>query len=336
MYDLIYITNIPSFYKINLFNRVAAQRKLLVIFTHDKSSHRNNDFYKGDRNFEFVSIADKSLPGKILFLYKLLHTTRYQQLIIGGWDQLVLWFAAFISPRKMNSLVVESSIFESSTSGYKGLIKRQFISRTSKAYVSGKSQAALAKALGFIGQLIVTKGVGIFNVRPQPAYKASLSVKNFIYVGRLSPEKNLQFLIETFNQIPELTLNIIGFGPQEIFLKSIAKSNINFHGAIPNSELFQYYQLNDVFILPSVSEPWGMVVEEAFNNGLPVIVSDKVGCAEEIVNESNGIIFRISEPDGLHKALQKIREIDYYNFLKMNVSNMDFERIAIEQVNCYL
>ncbi|MFK2244630.1 glycosyltransferase [Bacteroides fragilis] len=41
----------------------------------------------------------------------------------------------------------------------------------------------------------------------------------FLYVGRLSEEKNLQYLIETFNSLPSLQLTIIGFGPQEIYLK---------------------------------------------------------------------------------------------------------------------
>ncbi|MBA4411629.1 MAG: hypothetical protein C0397_19715, partial [Odoribacter sp.] len=296
MYNLIYITNLPSFYKINLFNRIGKHRKLLVVFTHEKSVQRNADFYKGEREFEFISIANKSTIGKIGFIFNLLKNKPYQHLIIAGWDQLVLWLAAFISPRNKNGVVVESSILESKTTGIRGLVKKIFLSHISKAYVSGKSQADLCTALGFKDQLIITKGVGIFNIKPQPNFKASTSVKNFIYVGRLSPEKNLLFLIETFNLFPELILNVVGFGPQEIFLKSIAKQNIIFHGAVPNNELYKFYLQNDVFVLPSTSETWGMVVEEAFNNGLPVIVSDKVGCAEEIINDSNGIIFKLSEP----------------------------------------
>jgi len=336
MYDTIFITNLPSFYKINLFNRIAIHKKILVVFTHDYNIQRNEDFYKGSREFTFVSIANKSKLSKIIFILDLLKHTPYHHLIIGGWDQLVAWIAAFKSPRNKNGVVVESSIMESKTNGFKGLLKKLFFSRISKAYVSGKSQADLAKALGFKGQLIVTKGVGIFNIRPQPQYKVASSVKYFIYVGRLAPEKNLQYLIETFNQLPELTLNIVGFGPHELFLKSIAKQSIVFHGAIPNTELYKLYQQNDVLVLPSVSEPWGMVVEEAFNSGLPVIVSNKVGCAEEIVNDSNGIIFKLSEPDGLRNAIMKIQEIEYYNSLRLNVCKMDFDKIAEEQVKCYL
>ena len=193
MFDLIYITNLPSFYKINLFNNIAKQRSIFVVFTHYFSSQRNSDFYKGDKNFEFISIANKSILGKIFFILNLLENKPYKQLIIRGWDQIVLWIAAIKSPHIKNSVVVESSIFESKITGIKSYVKKFFLSRISKAYVSGKLQADLCKALGFKGQIITTKGVGIFNIKQQPAYNPSSSVSKFIYVGRLSPEKNLQF-----------------------------------------------------------------------------------------------------------------------------------------------
>lgn len=336
MYSTIYITNLPSFYKINLLNRIAQQRKILVVFTHETSKQRNDDFYSGAKEFEYISLANKSSLGKIIQIIFILKNKSYKSLIIGGWDQLEYWVASFMSPKDKNGVVVESSIQESITSGYKGFIKRIFLSRISKAFVSGKSQADLCKAVGFKGDLIKTKGVGIFNIKPQPEYKAATAVKNFIYVGRLAEEKNLLLLIETFNQLPDLKLNIVGFGPQEELLKAKAKENINFHGPVPNAELSRYYNQNEVFILPSISEPWGMVVEEALNTGLPVIVSNKVGCAEEIVNQDNGIVFNLSDSDGLKNAVLSILNLEYYNSLKLNISKMDFEKIADDQVNCYL
>lgn len=336
MYDIIYITNLPAFYKINLFNRIARHKRLLVVFTHDQSVQRNTDFYKGDRKFDFNSIAKKSSIGKIKYILHLLRKTKYKHLIIGGWDQFIFLFSAFLSPKLRNGVVIESSILESTTKGFKGLIKRVFLTRVSKAYVSGKSQEDLCKSLRFKGNIIKTKGVGIFNIVPQPPYKDKSSVRNFIYVGRLSPEKNLPFLIEIFNQYPLLTLNIVGFGAQEKLLKSIANKNIKFYGEVANRDLYKIYQQNDVFILSSMSEPWGMVVEEALNNGLPVIVSDKVGCAGEIINDKNGIVFTLSNPQSLIDAIQNIQNIVYYNSLRLNISQMNFEKIAEKQVDCYL
>ena len=335
-YNKIIITNLPSFYKINLYNRINRHLKLFVIFTGDTAEMRNMDFFSGNIEFDYENLQGLTRIKKLTRTYELVRGNTYTELIICGRKELTSWMLAFGFPKKKNATVVESSYHESTVVGIKGRLKKLFFTRISVTYASGKAQEKLVHLLNFKGKVIITKGVGIFNIKPQPPYTSTSSVKNFIYVGRLSPEKNLQFLIETFNKLPNLTLNIVGFGPQEKVLKSLAKHNIIFHGAIPNSELYKQYQMNDVFILPSLSEPWGLVVEEAFNNGLPVIVSDKIGCAEEIINETNGIIFKLAESNGLQNAIIKMREIDYYRSLKINISKMDFITIAENQVRSYL
>jgi glycosyltransferase involved in cell wall biosynthesis len=335
-YDIIYITNLPSFYKLNLLNRIAEKRKILVIFTHETSNQRNSDFYIGDRNFEFISVANLFIISKVFKIYKTVIFTKHSQLIIGGWDQILFWFLAIFNKKEKNSVIVESSIHESQVNGIKGLLKTLFLSRISRAYVSGKSNADLVECLNFKGKVVITRGVGIFRIVQQPSFTPSTKVTNFLYVGRLSSEKNLVHLIEVFNDFPKLNLNIVGYGPLENHLKSISGMNIRFYGAIPNIELSKVYNDNDVLILPSLAEPWGLVVEEALNNGLPVIVSNRVGCAEEIVNESNGIIFDVNKLEDLKIAIQNMIDISYYNSLKRNISNLDFDNTAKQQVNCYI
>ena len=105
--------------------------------------------------------------------------------------------------------------------------------------------------------------------------------------------------------------------------------------AVNNNQLSSYYQGADVFILPSTSEPWGLVIEEALNNGTPVMVSDKVGCAEEIITADNGIVFTLN-PDNFEEQLTKIRDIEGYNKMRANIAKMDFEKIEEHQVKCYL
>lgn len=337
MYDIVFVTNLPSFYKINLFNRIAQKKNILVIFLKETDCQRNNDFYKGERNFKFISLANNNALIKAIKFLTLLKSINYSLIIIGGWDYIEFWIVSLLCPKKKNGLILESSVFESKTSGLKGFIKKIFISRISHIYASGKAQSDLSYALKFTGKLKITKGVGIFNYSPPLSFYKSDSVTNFLYVGRLSSEKNLEQLVKIFNSLPNLSLNIIGFGPLETHLITISKENIIFLGAIANSELFAYYRSNDVFILPSLSEPWGLVVEEALNNGIPVIVSDKVGCAPEIVrNDINGLIFDLTDKEGLKKAILKICDVDYYNSLKKNVCKIDFEKITNEQVECYL
>lgn len=332
--DKVVITNLPSFYKINLYNEINKSRKILVIYTWDHNQGRNSDFYSGDMQFEYIHL-NKGIVSRVFQLLAILRQIRYKELILSGWDSLPLWLGAFCSPKKKNAVVVESSYIESSTTGIKGFVKRVFMSRISKAYVSGKAQQKVVDGLGFNGRTIITKGVGVFNYIDQPPYEARSEVKTFLFVGRLIKVKNLHYLIERFNQHPELCLRIIGFGELEEELKSIANENIEFVGAVNNADLGSYFQAADVLILPSLSEVWGLVVEEALNNGTPVMVSNKVGCAEEIINDKNGVIFTL-EDDDFEDKLSHICNVDIYNNMRRNIANMNFQEIEDHQVKCYL
>lgn len=335
--DSLIITNLPSFYKINLYNRINTKIKIFVVFTGDTADIRNNDFFKGKREFDYTYLEGGSNLRKALQVIRILKDFDYKRLILGGWDSLSMWVSLIYSPKNKNAVVIESSYLESDISGIKGLLKKLFMKKVSTVYASGKGQKILAEKLGFTGIMIITKGVGLFNIINQPEFVTKSKVENFIYVGRLSPEKNLKYLIDTFNRLSDLTLHIIGFGPLEADLRAIAGPNVILHGTIENKFLPKYYQANDVFILPSLTEPWGLVVEEAFNNGIPVVVSDRVGCAEEIVKpDENGIVFSLSENDNLRNAILKMTEVDYYNNLRKNISQMDFNKIIEEQVSCYL
>lgn len=333
MYKIV-ITNLPSFYKINLYNEINRHCRLLVIYTGDHARGRNSDFYRGEMEFDHLSLR-KNRFLRLFQLLGILRRTPYTELILGGWDSLPLWVGAIFSRRKKNAVVVESSYLESTTKGMKGFFKRLFMRRISKVYASGKAQRRITDNLGFKGETIITKGVGLFNYVEQPSYAPRTEVRKFLYVGRLTSVKNLVYLIEKFNRHPELHLTIVGFGEEEERLKSIAGKNIEFTGAVDNKLLGSYYQHSDVFILPSSVEPWGLVVEEALNNGTPVMVSDKVGCAEEIITPDNGVIFSLEE-DNFEEVLSKIRNIDYYNHLRKTISQMDFKAVARYQTECYI
>jgi len=336
-YDKVFVTNLLPFYKINLYNEISSRQRILVIVTGDDAETRNANFFKGDIKFEFIFYRKRNTFYRLYFTLHLLAKLQYKEVIVGGWDSIPLWLFALSSPKSKNSVVIESSYIESDTSGMKGLVKRIFISRIrNKAYVSGLSQQKLAENLKCRAKIVKTKGVGIFNYVKQPEYVTRKKVKNFLFVGRLVEVKNLEFLIRVFNELKEYTLHIAGFGKLETYLRSIANDNIVFVGAVDNEKLSEVYQQNDVFILPSKSEPWGLVVEEALNNGMPVLVSDRVGCASEIVNDENGLVFKWNSEADLRDKINKMVQIDYYNQLRYNISKMDFEKIEKDQVNCYL
>jgi glycosyltransferase involved in cell wall biosynthesis len=73
------------------------------------------------------------------------------------------------------------------------------------------------------------------------------------------------------------------------------------------SELPRYYDLCDVFVLPSIHEPWGLVINEAMNAGRAIVVSDEVGCQPDLVADGdNGVVFPARNVAALADALERV------------------------------
>jgi glycosyltransferase involved in cell wall biosynthesis len=84
-------------------------------------------------------------------------------------------------------------------------------------------------------------------------------------------------------------------------------SSIKFLGFKNQTELPRYYDLCDVLVLPSVFEPWGLVINEVMNAGRAVVVSDQVGCGPDLVKRGkNGYVFKAGDIAGLRAALDNI------------------------------
>jgi glycosyltransferase involved in cell wall biosynthesis len=126
------------------------------------------------------------------------------------------------------------------------------------------------------------------------------------------PEKNAALLIEACSKLVvrglECSLVIVGGGPERAALEVQAKGQLGrraiFTGFVQPAEVLKYYALADVFVLPSSYEPWGAVVSEAMAAALPVIVSDQVGAAYDLIaDRRDGIIISNGDEGSLVAAL---------------------------------
>lgn len=334
-YDFVFLTNLPAFYKINLWNKMSITKKILVIYTGQTAEERNADFFSVPPKFDSIFLSGSKLHQLWQFL-KLICTTKYNRLYVGGWDHITSIFAVFLSPLRKNGCIVESSVYESNVTGLKAIIKKLYLRRIHCVYATGLAQKKLVEVLGFKGKIVLTGGCGLLNYLPQPHFVSRNDVRKFLYVGRLAKVKNLELLIEAFNRLPQLELGIIGFGPMEQSLKKIAHKNITFLGSVPNKELSKYYAEYDVFVLPSASEAWGLVVEEALNNGTPVIVSDRVGCKDDLVTNETGLVFKWNSIEDLTEKITKVLDTEFYNRLRRGVSQINFMKRADHQVKVFL
>ena len=147
--------------------------------------------------------------------------------------------------------------------------------------------------------------------------KRKLGYKKIVlFVGRLIEKKGVDYLIRAFAKFSgfrDVGLLIIGDGPERNRLEKLCEdlnlSNVVFLCA--RAEIEPYFVLCDILVLPSIilriHEEWGVVVNEAMSVSKPVIVTDGVGCAYELVKNSvNGYIVPEKDPDALFKAMEKL------------------------------
>lgn len=116
-------------------------------------------------------------------------------------------------------------------------------------------------------------------------------------------------MIESMAPEKQPYLLIVGDGEQMAQLKARVQQAsahlVRFAGFRNQSELPRFFDLSSVFVLPSRHEAWGLIVNEVMACGLPVIVSDDVGCAIDLVrNGENGFIYPVGDRAALQQALE--------------------------------
>lgn len=139
--------------------------------------------------------------------------------------------------------------------------------------------------------------------------------RHFLYVGRVSPEKNLRCLLNAFRAYRQeggsWGLQIVGDGPALQELRdSRSSTDVRWRGWVDYETLPKTLSAASALVLPSAYEPWGLVINEALAAGLPVIVSDSCGCAPDLCREGvNGFRFDPASESELSRALKRVADL---------------------------
>ena len=133
----------------------------------------------------------------------------------------------------------------------------------------------------------------------------------FLYVGRISKEKNIDVLIDAFDEIVhrgyQVRLVFVGEGPCRQQLAARCQGRpIAFTGILEGEELARAYASGDCMVFPSTTDTFGNVVLEAQASGLPVIVTDQGGPADIVRRYDSGIVVDLSQPNALADAMEKM------------------------------
>lgn len=242
------------------------------------------------------------------------------------------WCADTSTPAIMMS---ESTATDFERRWWREIPKRRVVSTCQAGLVGGRRHRAYLVRLGipkeaiFLGYDAVdnahfVKGAARAREREDELRKSmALPEQFFLASGRFIPKKNFPRLIEAFNRYRRRAsdrgawdLVILGDGDERPAIEqAIATHEITDAVHLPGfrqyDELPQYYGLAGAFVHPSTREQWGLVVNEAMAAALPVLVSNRCGCAGELVEEgSNGYTFNPYDTGALADSLHSIAHGD--------------------------
>jgi glycosyltransferase involved in cell wall biosynthesis len=178
--------------------------------------------------------------------------------------------------------------------------------------------------------------------RTSNAHAHGLQDGYFLYVGRLAPEKNVGALIDAFAIYRRAggarSLVIVGDGPLSADLRHRANAEhlqevIQFAGRKGYTQLAPYYAFAECLVLPSLREPWGLVVNEAMASGLPAIISRVCGCCDDlIVPGLTGFHFDPNSPRDLAELLLSYSRLGPEERCRMGLRAADkVRRFSLDQ-----
>ena len=241
--------------------------------------------------------------------------------MIPGWATPASLVALEWCLRNQRPAVVmsESNAFDEARYAPAELIKRRVVSLFSAGLAGGQLQKEYLITLGlprdrvFTGYDVVDNeyfATNAAHVRAnQAAFRRELNLpeRYFLASARFVEKKNLLTLLRAYASYRELAGRLEGSSPWDLVLlgdgpllstlnSQLSTLNLRSHVLLPGfiqyRELPAYYALADAFVHVSVTEQWGLVVNEAMATGLPVIVSNRCGCVPDLVAEGkNGFTF---------------------------------------------
>ncbi|MFN3691449.1 MAG: glycosyltransferase family 4 protein [Fervidobacterium sp.] len=138
-----------------------------------------------------------------------------------------------------------------------------------------------------------------------------------MYAGRLSKEKNLEFLFRVVGRYIRENLQawflVVGDGPERKELENLAEElgiskKTVFTGYVPHKEIKEYYKASDLFVFSSLTETQGLVVLEALASGTPVVAIAYKGIANVLVNGEGAITTGINEDEFYNAVVKAIDE----------------------------
>jgi glycosyltransferase involved in cell wall biosynthesis len=335
---VVIITEIIAPYRIPVFNALARQTDIhlhVIFLSRTDASMRQWQVYEDEIQFSYEVLPSwRKRIGKynILFNHNVIGALRHAApdvIVCGGYNYLASWQALRWANRNRVQFLLWSESNSFDRRGQRTLVeslKKIFVRRCDAFVVPGKSAFDYLEHMGVPGKnIFIARNAVDINLFSQIGRKCGteaararaqmgLPARYFLFVGRLVREKGVLDLLAAYCQLPatlreEIGLVFAGDGRLRAELETLARDVypglIHFAGFVDRNDLARYYGLAECLILPTYSDPWGLVVNEAMACSLPVICTNVAGCVADLV-KSNG---RLVDPGNISQLCRAMDEI---------------------------
>ena len=282
---VLFLTNYPAPYRVDFFNELGKRVQLTVVFEEniEEQSHRNSKWFDTNySNFQVVFLNARKIKNQTISL-------KIIDILKEKWKKFLISSATnYFSPSEMSDVYLK----------HYGAKQNEIIRYP---FSSLKTQDLLSSVIDFKAKRVIRQ-------------KLEMTEKNIVLtVGQFIPRKGNDVLIRAAKYVPD-SVGIYFVGGEATteytdLVNQLALENIHFVGFKTKKELKEYYLAADLFVMPTREDIWGLVINEALSNGLPVLSTDKCVAALELVKPGyNGEIIESNYAEKMGKTITLLLE----------------------------
>jgi len=339
---VIFLTYIPSPYRVDFFNELAKYCDLNVLYYYENVPNSPWKKTIQEHNYAHMFLMQKSKVKGLLVLLKLLYKNRNETIVVGAYSKMAEIFAILFLKLLRVKFVLNSDGGFITKGVLKTILKRQLIRPASYWLSSGINTSNTLVHYGakssnifeyhfsslFENEVLEKSVEEEEFIRIRKNLNLNNDVTYIVFVGQLIYRKGVDILLEaiTLMKNKEIEVLVIGSGNQINNLKEYCVINnlqerVHFIGKCPKQEVLEYLKVSDVFVFPSREDIWGLALNEAIANGLPVISTKQVGSAYNLISDGeNGYII---DCDNVLELVDALEKLVFKNLTSMRLKSLE-------------
>ncbi len=359
---VLYLTNIPSPYRVDFFNELGKQCDLTVLYERKAATDRDSS-WSGDGATTFTEVflpgirtkADAALCPSVL---KHLRDRSFDIVVVGGYSTPTGMLAIVaMKALRIPFILNADGGFVREDHPMVRRVKAWFIGGATAWLSTGQATSEYLEHYGARREAIHVypfTSVRAADVASNPATKSeradlrrALGIREahcIVSVGQFIHRKGFDVLIRAAAELGrDVGVYIIGGRETEEYSRlraDLKASNVHFVDFLPADRLRQYYRAADLFVLPTRTDVWGLVVNEAMAQGLPVVTTDRCGAGLEMIQDGlNGRIVPVDDVAALANAVRSLLApgvaIEMSLTSLATASRYTIERMALRHVEAF-